>query len=304
MTADTGDERRRRRTTGAWMPGDPPGHRQFFTFATDRRFALDSGASLTDVVDRLRDVGHARRHRQQRRAAVPRLDRRQPRQRSGRPGPSGARAGGRRWSGRASRSTPTAGSSSARTCSAGARAPPGRRRRTRPTAGRTASRFPVITIRDMVRAQARLADALGIATLARRRRRLDGRHAGAGVGDHLPAPGALDRAHRHVHAGDGAADRLGGDRAPGHHARPALAGRRVLRRAGRRRTRGRPGRRPDGRPGHVPQRQRLHRPLRSRARRPARARAARSACGSSSRSSATSSTTAPSSAGASTPTAT
>ncbi len=36
--------------TGAWLPGDEPGHRQFFTFATDRRFALDSGTALSDVV--------------------------------------------------------------------------------------------------------------------------------------------------------------------------------------------------------------------------------------------------------------
>ena len=36
--------------TGAWQPGDEPGHRQFFTFATDRRFALDSGVALGDVV--------------------------------------------------------------------------------------------------------------------------------------------------------------------------------------------------------------------------------------------------------------
>ena len=35
--------------TGAWMPGDPPGQRRFFTFATDRGFALDGGAALTDV---------------------------------------------------------------------------------------------------------------------------------------------------------------------------------------------------------------------------------------------------------------
>lgn len=32
------------------MPGDPVGHRQFLTFATDRRFALDSGITLCDVV--------------------------------------------------------------------------------------------------------------------------------------------------------------------------------------------------------------------------------------------------------------
>jgi homoserine O-acetyltransferase len=36
--------------TGAWLPGHDPGQRQFFTFATDRRFALDSGVMLTDVV--------------------------------------------------------------------------------------------------------------------------------------------------------------------------------------------------------------------------------------------------------------
>ena len=36
--------------TGAWRPGDEPGNRRFFTFATDRRFALDSGAALSQVV--------------------------------------------------------------------------------------------------------------------------------------------------------------------------------------------------------------------------------------------------------------
>lgn len=36
--------------TGGWLPGDPAGNRQFFTFATDRRFALDSGRTLSDVV--------------------------------------------------------------------------------------------------------------------------------------------------------------------------------------------------------------------------------------------------------------
>lgn len=35
--------------SGAWRPGDEPGKRKFFTFATDRRFALDSGAALSDV---------------------------------------------------------------------------------------------------------------------------------------------------------------------------------------------------------------------------------------------------------------
>jgi homoserine O-acetyltransferase/O-succinyltransferase len=44
--------------TGAWRPGDEPGHRQFFTFATDRRFALDSGVALSDVVVAYETWGH------------------------------------------------------------------------------------------------------------------------------------------------------------------------------------------------------------------------------------------------------
>ncbi len=35
--------------TGAWRPGDPQGHRQFFTFPHDRPFALDTGVALRDV---------------------------------------------------------------------------------------------------------------------------------------------------------------------------------------------------------------------------------------------------------------
>ena len=35
--------------TGAWQPGDPPGNRQFFTFASDHPFAVESGAVLRDV---------------------------------------------------------------------------------------------------------------------------------------------------------------------------------------------------------------------------------------------------------------
>jgi hypothetical protein len=35
--------------TGAWLPGDPPGNRKFFTFATDHPFAVESGVVLRDV---------------------------------------------------------------------------------------------------------------------------------------------------------------------------------------------------------------------------------------------------------------
>lgn len=35
--------------TGAWQPGDDPGCRQFFTFASERAFAVESGAALREV---------------------------------------------------------------------------------------------------------------------------------------------------------------------------------------------------------------------------------------------------------------
>jgi homoserine O-acetyltransferase len=35
--------------TGAWRPGDPPGQRRFFTFPHERPFALDTGTTLVDV---------------------------------------------------------------------------------------------------------------------------------------------------------------------------------------------------------------------------------------------------------------
>src|SRR6185295_8077720 len=36
--------------SGAWRPGDPVGRRQFFTLPTDRRFSLEGGGSLDEVV--------------------------------------------------------------------------------------------------------------------------------------------------------------------------------------------------------------------------------------------------------------
>ena len=49
--------------TGAWQPGDPVGHRQFFRFPPGRPFALDGGIDARRGRRRVRDVGHARRQR-------------------------------------------------------------------------------------------------------------------------------------------------------------------------------------------------------------------------------------------------
>ena len=138
----------------------------------------------------LRDVGRARRRRVERRAAVPRLDRRQPRRRA-RPAAGIRRpAGGTVSSDPASRSTPIAGSSCAPTSSAAVRARPGRRRRRRCDGKPFGSRFPGD---HDPRHGARPGAARRPPRhrrLAHRHRRLDGRHAGPRVGRHVPAAGA------------------------------------------------------------------------------------------------------------------
>jgi homoserine O-acetyltransferase len=148
--------------TGAWQPGDEPGHRQFFTFATDRRFALDSGVALGDVVVAFETWG--------------RLD----------ADASNAILLCHAWTGDSHAAGPAGRGHSAPgwwddavgsgkpidtdrffvVCanvlggcqgSTGPASP-------HPDDGRPyGSRFPVITIRDMVRAQARLMEHLGIA---------------------------------------------------------------------------------------------------------------------------------------------
>ena len=159
MTADT--HRVQRRATGAWMPGDLPGHRKFFTFATDRRFALDSGTALSDVVlayetwgalDAMASNAVLICHAWTGDSHV-----------TGPAGTGHPEPGW--WEGMVGPGKPIDTNRWFVVCSnilggcqgtTGPASP-------HPDDGRPyGSRFPVITIRDMVRAQARLADHLGV----------------------------------------------------------------------------------------------------------------------------------------------
>ena len=147
--------------SGAWMPGDPPGRRRFLTFATDRGFALESGIALTDVTVAYETWGTLSPARDN---AVLLCH---------------AWTGDSHVAGSAGRGHPTPGwwegmvgpglpidtdrwyvvcANVLGGCqgSTGPASP-------HPADGRPyGSRFPVITIRDMVRAQVRMTDHLGI----------------------------------------------------------------------------------------------------------------------------------------------
>ena len=68
--------------------------------------------------------------------------------------------------------------------------------------------FPIVTIPDMVRAQAMLLDRLGIADAVLRGRRLDGRHAGAAMDRGLSGARVLGIRDRLLDAALGAEHRL------------------------------------------------------------------------------------------------
>lgn len=148
--------------TGAWMPGDPVGQRRFVRIATDRPLALDGGRSLRDVDIAYETWGRLSDARDNAillchawtgdSHAV------------GTMGPGHPSAGW--WEGMVGPGAPIDTDRYFVVCpnvlggcqgSTGPASP-------HPDDGRPyGSRFPVVTIRDMVRVQARLADHLGVA---------------------------------------------------------------------------------------------------------------------------------------------
>ncbi len=149
------------RSTGAWLPGDPPGHRQFFTLG--RLLALDGGPALADVT-----VAYETWGRLDDRAANAVLLCHAWTGDSHVTGPAGrGHPAPGWWEGMIGPGRPIDTDRWFVVCanvlggcqgSTGPASP-------HPADGRPyGSRFPVVTIRDMVRAHARLADALGVTT--------------------------------------------------------------------------------------------------------------------------------------------
>ena len=147
--------------SGAWMPGDPVGQRRFLHFATDRPFALDGGGQLRDVTIAYETWGRLNEscsnailitHAWTGDAHV-----------SGAIGPGQPTTGW--WDDMVGPGRPIDTNRWFVVCSnvlggcQGSTGPAS----PHPDDGHPyGSRFPVITIRDMVRAQARLTDHLGI----------------------------------------------------------------------------------------------------------------------------------------------
>ena len=182
--------------TGAWRPGDPAGRRRFLSVATQRPFALEGGGALRDITVAYETWGELADDAGNAVLVCHALTRRRPRRRAHRARPPDAGW----WDdlvgpGRALDTdryfvvcANVLGGCQGTTGPAS----------TDPATGRPyGPAFPVVTIRDMVRAQAALADHLRRRPLAGRRRRVDGRHAGPGVGGDVPVPGEGDRRAGH-----------------------------------------------------------------------------------------------------------
>ncbi len=151
--------------TGAWTPGDPVAQRRFFTFATDRPFVLDGGGQLRDVTIAYETWGQLDDSRSNALLICHAW--------TGDAHASGDAEPGQPtpgwWEGMIGPGLPIDTDRFFVVCtnvlggcqgSTGPASP-------HPDDGRPyGSRFPVVTIRDMVRAQARLSDHLGIDTWA------------------------------------------------------------------------------------------------------------------------------------------
>lgn len=147
--------------TGAWMPGDPPGHRQFLTIANDRPLVLDGGGILANVVIAYETWGHLNADGTN--AILLCHAWTGDSHAAGNLGVGHAGAGW--WNGIVG---PGMSIDTNRWYVVCANVLGGCQGSTGPSSphpqdGKAyGSRFPVITIRDMVRAQARLADHLGV----------------------------------------------------------------------------------------------------------------------------------------------
>ena len=146
---------RHRRVAGGGPARPPP------VGAAGRAAAAGVRRRAAGRLDRVRDVGHARARPLQRRPRAARAHRRQPRRRArGRRPPHPGLVGGRGRAG--SGAGPGA---LVRRGPQRARRLPGQHRACRPprrTGAPWGSRFPLVTIRDSVRAETALADALGV----------------------------------------------------------------------------------------------------------------------------------------------
>ena len=209
--------------SGAWMPGDDLGNRRLLTIATDRPVRPRARESPARRRDRVRDVGQPRRLRLERRPPVPRVDRRQPRDRARWAGPSSAGVvGGRRRAGSPGRHRSLLRRVRERPRGLSGLDGPGVHR-----PGDGSSLRHDVPGRHHPRHGARAGPAGGPPrhrSVALGDRRIDGRDAGARVGDHLPGPRAFDRPDCNLCTGHRAADRVG-SRSAGGRSGSTLAGR-------------------------------------------------------------------------------
>ena len=205
-------------------------------FGPDKPLRLDSGVRLA-LPDRLPDLWRARTPTAATPSCLPCADRR-PARRHTQPGDRQARLVGGAWSAPASRSTPTAIFVICSNVIGGCMGSTGPAS-TNPATGKPYGLdFPVITVADMVRAQAMLIERSASRRLFCGARRLDGRHAGAAMGGDLSRARVRARCRSPRRPPFGPEHRLPRGRPPGDHGRSGLARRRAMSRPARAREKG------------------------------------------------------------------